>query len=312
MGKIMIIGAQGQLGRSIHDLTVGSDKYIFADLDTTPIGETDVIRYDITDTTDEQFRILDEYNVDTVINCAAYTNVNGCSSDYPSRLLSYKVNVTGVLRLQAACQRNDASLMHISSDYVFGGDKNTPYNEGDEKKPLNDYGLQKSMAEDLLIENDRGYGKTAIIRTSWLYSKYGKNFVKTMMEKLSGTDPINVVCDQVGTPTYAVDLASAITIIVERDGIKGGLYHYSNEGVASWYDFAQAVREFMPSRRNIFPSQTEDTVGTVKRPSYSVLSKEKIKETFNLDIPYWRESLRKCVMEIKGDAEQLKDISSDC
>lgn len=297
MGKVMITGASGQLGRCIRDevgrMTFETDNdYVFSDI---ICGERTTY-LDLTSSISDVYEAVKD--CDIIVNCAAYTNVNGCDTDTK---LSTELNVEAVKKLVGICGLFGKKLIHISTDYVFDGRKSKPYNEEDTTNPLNEYGRQKRDGETIaLMETE---ADIMVIRTSWLYSKYGKNFVKTMIDKISGTDQINVVYDQVGTPTYARDLAMAIVDIIENDKFKKGLYHYSNEGVASWYDFAQAIKEYMTDPkakdRIIYPSQTEDGAGKTKRPSYSVLSKQKIKETFHLEIPYWRKSVEMCIREIE-------------
>ena len=299
MGKVMITGASGQLGRCIRDEVGGcctNNYYVFSDI----VCEDSVMHLDLTGSIAEIYETVKD--CDIIVNCAAYTNVNGCETD---RKLSSELNVEAVKKLVGICKLFGKKLIHISTDYVFDGKKSKPYDENDCTHPINEYGKQKAQGEAAAFPPSIETSEIIVIRTSWLYSKYGKNFVKTMIDKISGTDPINVVYDQVGTPTYARDLARAIVDIIENDKFKRGIYQYSNEGVASWYDFTQAIKEYMADPkakdRLIYPSRTDEGIGKTQRPSFSVMSKKKIKETFNLEIPYWRDSLKKCVMEIEEE-----------
>lgn len=284
--NILVTGANGQLGNEMRIVSRGSkDQYIF----------TDVAELDITDATAVEKMVTDN-KVEVIINCAAYTNVDKAEDDYD---LAELLNATAVKNLATAIKRNDGTLIHISTDYVFGGTKNnTPCGEDEPANPTGVYGVTKLHGEQAI--EDVGC-KHLIIRTAWLYSEFGKNFVKTMLNLTATKPSLNVVFDQVGSPTYAYDLAQAIFTIVENCKYEGkdGIYHYSNEGVCSWYDFTKMIAEYaghtacdiQPCHSNEFPSK-------VVRPSYSVLDKTKIKNTFDIRIPYWTDSLKQCLAEL--------------
>ena len=284
--NILVTGANGQLGNEMRIVSRGSkDQYIF----------TDVAELDITDATAVEKMVTDN-KVEVIINCAAYTNVDKAEDDYD---LAELLNATAVKNLATAIKQNDGTLIHISTDYVFGGTKNnTPCGEDEPANPTGVYGVTKLHGEQAI---ETVGCKHLIIRTAWLYSEFGKNFVKTMLNLTATKPSLNVVFDQVGSPTYAYDLAQAIFTIVENRKYEGndGIYHYSNEGVCSWYDFTKMIAEYaghtacdiQPCHSNEFPSK-------VVRPSYSVLDKTKIKNTFGIRIPYWTDSLKRCLAEL--------------
>ena len=241
-------------------------------------------------------KMVTDNKVEVIINCAAYTNVDKAEDDYD---LAELLNATAVKNLATAIKQNDGTLIHISTDYVFGGTKNnTPCGEDEPANPTGVYGVTKLHGEQAI---ETVGCKHLIIRTAWLYSEFGKNFVKTMLNLTATKPSLNVVFDQVGSPTYAYDLAQAIFTIVENRKYEGkdGIYHYSNEGVCSWYDFTKMIAEYaghtacdiQPCHSNEFPSK-------VVRPSYSVLDKTKIKNTFGIRIPYWTDSLKRCLAEL--------------
>lgn len=286
--NILVTGANGQLGNEMRLVSRGSkDQYIF----------TDVAELDITDAAAVEKMVIDN-KVEVIINCAAYTNVDKAEDDYD---LAELLNATAVKNLATAIKQNDGTLIHISTDYVFGGTKNnTPCGEDEPANPTGVYGVTKLHGEQAI----EAVGcKHLIIRTAWLYSEFGKNFVKTMLNLTATRPSLNVVFDQVGSPTYAYDLAQAIFTIVENRKYEGkdGIYHYSNEGVCSWYDFTKMIAEYaghpvcdiQPCHSNEFPSK-------VVRPSYSVLDKTKIKNTFGILIPYWTDSLKTCMKNINS------------
>lgn len=286
--NILVTGANGQLGNEMRIVSRGSkDQYIF----------TDVAELDITDAAAVEKMVTDN-KVEVIINCAAYTNVDKAEDDYD---LAELLNATAVKNLATAINQNGGTLIHISTDYVFGGTKNnTPCGEDEPANPTGVYGVTKLHGEQAI----EAVGcKHLIIRTAWLYSEFGKNFVKTMLNLTATKPSLNVVFDQVGSPTYAYDLAQAIFTIVENRKYEGkdGIYHYSNEGVCSWYDFTKMIAEYaghtacdiQPCHSNEFPSK-------VVRPSYSVLDKTKIKNTFGILIPYWTDSLKTCMKNINS------------
>lgn len=297
--NILVTGANGQLGSAIRLVASGDDRFIFTDVVKSPGVETEYL--DITDI-EAVRRMVALENVDAIVNCAAFSNVEEAESNVA---LVERLNADAPENLALVMKECDGLLIHISTDYIFGGKmSNVPYKEDEKGAPTNVYGLTKIHGEDKVMATGCKY---IIIRTSWLYSEYGRNFCKTMMSLTSTKPGLKVVFDQVGTPTYAHDLAEAIKVILddysraEAAYDKSGIYHYSNEGVCSWYDFARMIAEFngtascdvQPCHSNEFPSR-------VIRPSYSVLDKTKIKETFGISIPYWTDSLRKCIDNLKG------------
>lgn len=283
--NILVTGSNGQLGHSLRDIAADSaNRYIF----------TDVAELDITDKS-AIIRMMETENINLVINCAAYTNVDKAEDDFDTANL---INNTAVRNLAEACKQFGATFIHVSTDYVFDGSSNIPYTEDMPLAPLGVYGVTKLHGEQSVQESGCDY---IIIRTSWLYSEYGKNFVKTMMMLTEQRDNLNVVFDQAGTPTYAGDLARAIYDIVENNKYSGnnGIYHFSNEGVCSWYDFAHEISELARTECDIRPCHSNEFPSKVNRPHYSVLDKTKIKTTFGLTIPYWKDSLRVCISNLQ-------------
>ena len=236
-------------------------------------------------------------NFDVIVNCAAYTNVDK-AEDQPE--IAHLVNATAVGNLAKAAKDNGIPLIHISTDYVFGGNlNNTPCTEDQSPNPTGVYGVTKLQGEQAILESGCRY---IILRTSWLYSEYGKNFVKTMLDLTAAKPRLNVVFDQCGTPTYAADLARAIVSIIDGDLIDGneGIYHYSNEGVCSWYDFTKVIARMAGNDScDIQPCHSDEFPSKVVRPSYSVLDKTKFKKTFGLQVPYWADSLNVCISNLK-------------
>ena len=259
---------------------------VFADV--TPGAEY----LDITDR-EAVMAFVKERGIDTIVNCAAYTNVDKAESDPETAEL---LNATAVRHLADAMKAVGGLLIHISTDYVFGKEPyNTPCKEDQKGTPTGVYGLTKLHGEEAIKASGC---RAVIIRTAWLYSEFGKNFVRTMLKLTAEKPQLKVVFDQVGTPTYADDLAEAIATILETP--KEGIYHYSNEGVCSWYDFAKAIAEFAGHKTcDILPCHSEEFPSPVHRPAYSVLDKTKIKETFGLKIPYWTDSLKKCIKNLE-------------
>lgn len=283
--NILVTGSAGQLGHSLRDIAADSaNRYIF----------TDVAELDITDKS-AIIRMMESENIKLVINCAAYTNVDKAEDDFDTANL---INNTAVRNLAESCKQFGATLIHVSTDYVFDGSSNIPYTEDMPLAPLGVYGVTKLHGEQAVLESGCDY---IIIRTSWLYSEYGKNFVKTMMMLTEERETLNVVFDQAGTPTYAGDLARVIYNIVENNKYKGnnGIYHFSNEGVCSWYDFAHEISELARTECDIRPCHSNEFPSKVNRPHYSVLDKTKIKTTFGLTIPYWKDSLRVCISNLQ-------------
>ena len=289
--NILVTGANGQLGREMRIVSKESaDRYIFTDVTETP--DVTTIRLDITDL--EAVRsAVKEYDVDVIVNCAAYTNVDKAENDVD---LCRLLNAKAPKNLAVAMKEVSGLLVHISTDYVFGGDPyNTPCTEDRTGTHTGVYGLTKLEGEQAIQASGCRH---IIIRTAWLYSEFGRNFVKTMLE-LTATKPrLDVVFDQTGTPTYALELAEAIYRIVEHRMADGndGVYHFSNEGVCSWFDFAKMIAEYSGHTGcDIRPCHSSEFPSAVKRPAYSVLDKTKIKNIFGLDIPYWTDSLKKCL-----------------
>ena len=278
MGNILVTGANGQLGSEIKVLSSQKSNYFF----------TDVTELDITDL--EKVRDLVNRNrVEVIINCAAYTNVDKAEDDKATANL---INHQAVRNLAVVCKEVGATFVHISTDYVFDGTKNTPYTEEDATLPQGVYAKSKLAGEQAVVNSGCDY---VIIRTSWMYSSFGTNFAKTMRRLTAEKDTLNVVFDQVGTPTYAADLAKTIVEIIEKGQYKGnaGIYHFSNEGVCSWYDFAIEIRNLSGNVCDIKPCHSDEFPSKVKRPNYSVLDKTKIKKTFGIEIPYWKEALER-------------------
>ncbi len=285
--NILVTGANGQLGSCLRDVAAGStDNYIF----------TDVAELDITDAAAVRKAVSDNA-VDVIVNCAAYTNVDKAEDDAAFAEL---LNATAVRNLAEAAKENDATLIHISTDYVFGKEPyNVPCREDQKGTPTGVYGLTKLHGEQAIAETGV---KALIFRTAWLYSEYGRNFVKTMLNLTSTKPELKVVFDQTGTPTYAGDLALALFDIIENRRFAGneGVYHYSNEGVCSWYDFTKMIAEYAGNTAcDIQPCHSDEFPSKVVRPSYSVLDKTKFKNTFGIKVPYWTDSLRRCIANLK-------------
>lgn len=289
--NILVTGANGQLGMELRKVTEGSaDRYIFTDVSTRPDVRTEYL--DITDA-EAAWRFVAENAVDIIVNCAAYTDVDRAEDDWETADL---LNHRAVEILARTMKAAGGLLVHISTDYVFGREPyNVPCTEDRQGTPTGVYGETKLLGERSVISSGCDY---LIIRTSWLYSEYGRNFLKTMLRLTSEKPEIRVVFDQTGTPTYAFDLASAIHGIIGARKYEGrtGIYHYSNEGVCSWYDFARAIAEYSGHTScAVRPCHSSEYPSKVIRPSYSVLDKTKIKETFALEIPYWTDSLKRCL-----------------
>ena len=288
--NILVTGANGQLGNEMRRLgAVSPNNYIF----------TDVAELDITNAVAVAV-FVKQYSIDAIINCAAYTNVDKAESDEQTAEL---INATAVGNLAIAAKEVGATLFHISTDYVFGSEGNTPRTEEMPLDPLGVYGRTKLHGEQAI---EKSGCKALIFRTAWLYSEFGNNFLKTMMRLTAEKEQLNVVFDQVGTPTYAGDLALAIFSIIEAGVYEGneGVYHFSNEGVCSWYDFAVEIAAAAGNTTcRINPCHSSEFPSPVTRPPYSVLDKTKIKNTFDIDIPHWRESMEYCIKRIKAHAK---------
>ena len=285
--NILVTGANGQLGNEMRVVARNSaDNYIF----------TDVAELDITDAAAVEKMVTDN-DVKVIVNCAAYTNVDKAEDD---REFAELLNARAVENLAQAIRRNDGLLVHVSTDYVFGGTKNnTPCREDEPANPTGVYGVTKLHGEQAIIASGCHH---IIIRTAWLYSEFGKNFLKTMLDLTTTKPQLKVVFDQVGSPTYAYDLALAIFDIVENRKYvdNDGIYHYSNEGVCSWFDFTKMIAEYADHTGcDIQPCHSDEFPSKVIRHSYSVLDKTKIKKTFGVAVPYWTDSLRVCMTNLK-------------
>lgn len=235
---------------------------------------------------------FEKYKPAFAINCAAYTAVDKAEDEVEQARL---INKTGAGNLAALCKQYKAKLFHISTDFVFKGDKPYPLSEDDATDPIGIYGLTKLEGEQLIAQL---LTEHYIIRTSWLYSEYAANFTKTMLKLGAERDMLKIIADQVGTPTYAIDLAGCILDIIELGNESYGIYNYSNEGVASWYDFAKAIFEISQTEVRVLPIRTAEYPTRAQRPAYSVMDKAKIKSTFNVEIPYWRDSLTECLQRL--------------
>lgn len=305
--NILVTGANGQLGNEMRIVKKGSqDRYIFTDVVEAEGQETTIL--DITDL-DAIRKMVADNDVRVIVNCAAWTNVDGAEASEKYDIVEL-LNAKAPENLAIAMKEVGGLLVHISTDYVFGGDPyNTPCKEEQTGTPTGVYGLTKLHGEQKIQATGCDY---VILRTAWLYSEFGKNFVKTMLH-LTATKPrLKVVFDQVGTPTYAYDLAQAISVLLEDykkeyfncqlstvNYSKSGVYHYSNEGVCSWYDFTKMIAEIAGnSSCDIQPCHSDEFPSPVKRPAYSVLDKTKVKETFDVKVPYWTDSLRKCMANL--------------
>ncbi len=288
MAVILVTGASGQLG---SELKIEAENYrgyefVFTDVDILDITDAEKTR-----------EFIKQTDPGWIINCAAYTQVEKAESEPEKATL---INTVAVRNLAEAIKGTSCRLIHVSTDYVFDGSSNTPYNEMSPVNPLSVYGRSKLGGErEALLHNH-----TMVIRTSWLYSSFGKNFLKTILSNAEKKDSLRVVFDQTGCPTYAADLASAImnivaSVIRNRVAFTPGLYHFSNEGVCSWYDFAVEIVAAAGFSCNILPILSGDYPSIVRRPVYSVMDKSKIKETYGLTIPHWRNSMLKCLTKLK-------------
>lgn len=286
MKTILVTGANGQLGNSIRLLAKHYPQYnfLFTDVDTLDITDPQAVG-----------KAIKDNQVDYVVNCAAYTAVDKAedNEELCRRLNSYAVGLLG-----KAAHEAGAKMIHISTDYVFSGTGCLPYKETDETRPVSAYGRTKLAGEQILLEV---CPEAVIIRTAWLYSEFGSNFVKTVLRLGKERDELRFVFDQIGTPTYAGDLAAAVMAVVtadEKGAYVPGIYHYSNEGVCSWYDFTVKILEIAGIACRVFPIETEEYPTRAVRPPYSVLNKKKIKETYGVTVPHWEESLRVCMEKL--------------
>lgn len=302
--NILVTGANGQLGNEMRIIAKHSgDNYIFTDVNQVEGVETTYL--DITDMAAIR-KVVSDNHVNVIVNCAAWTNVDACETDDRLAALAEKLNADAPENLAKAIKEVNGLFVQISTDYVFGKEPyNTPCREDQKGTPTGVYGTTKLHGEQKIMASDVKY---VIIRTAWLYSEFGKNFCKTMLNLTATKSEVNVVFDQCGTPTYAYDLAKAIGIIIEDykkeaslpQYSKTGIYHFSNEGVCSWFDFTKMIAEYSGHNEcEIKPCYSVDYPSPVKRPAYSVLDKSKIKDTFGVRVPYWTDSLKLCISNLQ-------------
>ncbi|WP_066222849.1 dTDP-4-dehydrorhamnose reductase [Formosa haliotis] len=275
--NILVTGGNGQLATCIKDASIGFDQFQFTYTDSEDLDISNASAVNA---------FFENNQIDWCINCAAYTAVDKAESENDIARL---INAEGAKNLAIACQNNGVKLIQISTDFVFEGNTSTAYSEGDKADSKSVYGKTKLEGENEIAKYLIAH---FILRTSWLYSEHANNFMKTMLRLAESRTELSVVADQIGTPTYATDLASVILKIIKEDSSQYGLYHYSNEGVASWYDFAHAIFEISDTTIKVFPIKTEAYPTPAARPQFSVLDKSKIKNTFNIEIPHWRDSLK--------------------
>jgi dTDP-4-dehydrorhamnose reductase len=283
MNNIVVFGASGQLGQCLKKVaeTRGINAIYFPAESEANILDKEALKL-----------VFDKYKPTWCINCAAYTAVDKAEDDVE---LARKINKTGVENISALAAEYGSTLVHVSTDFVFKGDIPGLLTETDIAEPVNIYGLTKLEGEHDVVHALKKY---YILRTSWLYSEYGNNFVKTMLKLGAERDELKIIADQVGTPTYGMDLAGCILHIIFSEVTAYGLYHYSNEGVASWYDFAKAIFDISGTEVKTLPIKTSEYPTRAVRPAYSVMDKSKIKQTFNIEIPYWRDSLITCISKL--------------
>lgn len=282
--NILVTGANGQLGSELRSLATHSDNLNFV--------FTDIAELDITDQ-DQICHTIEREDIDTVVNCAAFTAVDKAEDNLK---LATQLNSEAPEKLARAINEKHGTIIHISTDYVFNGHNHTPYSENDTPCPQSVYGKTKAEGEQRVMQ---ACEKSIVVRTAWLYSPYGNNFVKTMMRLGREREELNVVFDQIGTPTYARDLAQTIVKIINTGQKTYGIFHYTNEGATSWYDFAKAIhRAAGISSCRINPIRTSQYPTPASRPAYSLLDKAKIKQTYKIDIPHWQDSLNECVATI--------------
>lgn len=284
MNNILIFGASGQLGQCIQTVaSIDQINNIISPVET----EADILNVDALTL------LFEKHKPTYAINCAAYTAVDKAEDDAD---IAEKVNVKGAENLALLCKRYSTVLIHISTDFVFKGDAATPRNESDEADPISVYGQTKLNGEYAVA---KALDEHFIVRTGWLYSEYANNFAKTMLKLGADRDELRIIADQVGTPTYAIDLAGFLLHIISTGSKAYGTYHYSNEGVTSWFDFARAIFDIAGTKVKAVPIRTDEYPTKATRPAYSVMDKTKAKQTFNIEIPYWRDSLITCISKLQ-------------
>lgn len=283
--KILVTGSNGQLGNELRPLleTAFPGMVLF----------TDIEELDLTDSKAVEVFVLNN-DITHIINCAAYTAVDKAEEE---KMLCAHINTDAVKNIATAADANGAKVIHISTDYVFDGTNHRPYRESDKVNPISQYGTTKRKGETALLALSP---EAIIIRTAWLYSSYGNNFLKTILRKSATNSELKVVSDQIGTPTYAKDLAKAIITILKSHQWVPGIYHFTDEGAASWYDFAKAIVRLAGRKTEIRPIPTEDYPTAAQRPSYSLLDKSRIKATYGVQIPHWEDSLEECMAIMKS------------
>lgn len=287
--NILITGSRGQLGSEIMELSLEYDCFRFFFTDR---HELDISNYS------KIYDFCNEKKIQAIINCAAYTAVDKAEDEiYEAEL----INSTAISNIIKVVEELNIKLIHISTDYVFDGKSYVPYTEKDHPNPQNIYGKTKLIGERQVLNS---FSQSIIIRTSWVYSYYGSNFVKTMRKLGAEKSSLNVVFDQIGTPTYAKDLAELCLLIMSKEEIiidKNKIYHYSNEGVCSWYDFAKEIMSISNLECEIFPIESSEFPVKAKRPHFSILNKKLIKENFKIEVPYWKDSLKKCIIKLESN-----------
>lgn len=284
MAKVLVIGAGGQLGQCIKKIVAqrGIEDVVFPEE-----GVANILNIE------DLSELFNQEKPAFVVNCAAYTAVDKAEDEAD---IAKAVNETGARNLAKLCMQHQATLVHVSTDFVFEGNEVKLLREDDIAKPINVYGVTKLDGELAIIEE---LNQHIILRTSWLYSEFANNFVKTMLKLGADRDELNIIADQVGTPTYAIDLANTIFDIIENPEKKYGVYHFSNEGVTSWYDFAKAIFTLSDTKVKVNPIPTSAYPTKATRPPFSVMDKTKIKADYNITVPYWMDSLAKCINELK-------------
>lgn len=284
LNKILVTGSNGQLGNELKELASMYPQFQFIFLNRKELSITDKPSVE---------NFFKKYQPSYLINCAAHTAVDKAESEVE---LANEINGAAVGHLALICKQYNTKFIHISTDYVFNGNAAPPLKETDEASAVNAYGASKLLGEKLALQNN---SESIIIRTSWVYSFYGSNFVKTIMRLMNEKESVGVVKDQMGSPTYAADLAEAIMQIISSGRWQGGIYHFSNEGIISWFDFANEIKQLINSNCIIRPLTTAQFPTPAKRPKYSVLDKTKIKKTFSIQLKDWKTSLKTCIEKLK-------------